>query len=203
MRHGEDPRVDAYIAKAADFAKPILKHLRQLVHAGCPGVVETMKWGMPHFDHKGILCGMAAFKAHSSFGFWKGELILGRHQGGADGEGMGHFGKITSLADLPDDKTLLGCIRRAVALNDAGVMKPGRPRSQVKPNLVVPAYFTAALKKNKTALATFAAFSYSHKKEYVEWITEAKRAETRARRIATAMDWLAHGKARNWKYANG
>jgi hypothetical protein len=192
-----DPRIDAYIAKAADFAKPILTHLRKLVHAADPDVAETMKWGMPFFEHKGLLCNMAAFKAHCSFGFWKGELILGRSQGG---DGMGHFGRITSLADLPSDKVLASYIKKAIALNEAGVKKAVPPRSKVKKELVVPDYFTGALRKNKKALATFEGFSYSHKKEYVEWITEAKREETRANRIATALAWLSQGKARNWKY---
>src|ERR1041385_1770035 len=193
----KDPRIDAYIAKAADFAKPILTHLRKLIHAADPDAVETMKWSMPHFEHKGIVCGMAAFKAHCSFGFWKGELILGRSQGG---DGMGHFGRITWLADLPSDKVLTSYIKKAVTLNEAGVKKAVLPRSKVKKELVVPDYFTGALRKNKKALATFEGFSYSHKKEYVEWITEAKREETRANRIATALAWLSQGKARNWKY---
>ena len=198
----KDPRIDAYIAKAADFAQPILTHLRELVHAGCPDVQETMKWSMPHFDYKGMFCGMAAFKEHCSFGFWKGQLIMGRSQRSVDGEGMGHFGKIASLADLPGDNVLLGYIKKAVALNDAGVKKPKPPGSKVKQKLVVPDYFTAALKKNKKALATFEGFSYSHKKEYVEWITEAKRDETRTQRVTTALQWLAQGKSRHWKYAD-
>ena len=197
----KDPRIDAYIAKSGDFAKPILKHIRKLVHAACPDVEETMKWSFPHFDHKGMLCSMAAFKQHCSFGFWKGELILGKGPGGADGEGMGHFGRLTSLADLPSDKALLGYIRKAVELNEAGVKKPAPPRPKVRKELVVPDYFTAVLKKNKKALATFEGFSYSHKKEYVEWITEAKQEETRARRMKTTLEWLAQGKPRHWKYA--
>lgn len=198
----QDPRVDAYIAKSADFAKPILKHLRALVHRGCPEVVETLKWGMPSFGYKGMLCGMAAFKQHCSFGFWKGELILHQKPGGMADAGMGHFGRITSLADLPGARTLLGYVKQAAALNDAGVKKPGRPKPKGKTQLVVPDYFTAAMKKNKKTLATFQAFSYSHKKAYLEWITEAKREETRAERLKTALEWLAQGKARNWKYAN-
>jgi hypothetical protein len=198
----KDLRVDAYIADAADFAQPILKHLRKLVHAGCPDVIETLKWGMPFFEHQGTLCHMAAFKQHCSFGFWKGKLIFGRRPGGLDGEGMGHFGRITSLDDLPNEKTLLGYIKQAVALNEAGVKKPTPPKSKVKQELVVPDYFLTLLKNNPKALATFEAFSHSHKKEYVEWITEAKREETRAKRIHTALKWLAQGKARNWKYEN-
>jgi len=198
----KDPRVDAYIAKAADFAKPILTHIRKLVHAGCPEVVEAMKWSFPNFDHKGIMCSMAAFKQHCTFGFWKSELILGST--GAENEAMGHFGRITSLGDLPKDKVLLGYIKKAAELNEAGIKKPAPVRSKVKKELVVPDYFMATLKKNKKknkkALATFDNFSYSHRKEYVEWITEAKREETRAKRMATTLEWLAKGKSRNWKY---
>ena len=197
-----DPRVDAYIVKSADFAKPILKHIRKTVHAACPQVEETMKWSFPHFDFKGILCSMAAFKEHCSFGFWKGELILGHGPGGADGEGMGHFGRLTAVSDLPNDKVLLAYIRKAGELNEAGVKKPVPLRPKVGKELSVPDYFTAALKKNKKAGATFEDFSYSHKKEYVEWITEAKQEETRSRRIKTALEWLAQGKPRHWKYAN-
>jgi hypothetical protein len=198
----KDTRIDAYIAKSADFAKPILKHIRKLVHASCPQVEEKMKWSFPHFDCKGMLCSMAAFKGHCSFGFWKGELILGQGPGGADGEGMGHFGRLTAVSDLPGDKVLLGYIQKAVKLNEAGVKKPVAPRPEARKQLVVPDYFTAALKKNKKALAAFEGFSNSHKKEYVEWITEAKQEEARARRLQTALQWLAEGKSRNWKYTN-
>lgn len=198
--HTKDPRIDAYIAKSADFAKPILTHLRKLVHTACPQVGEKIKWSFPHFDYKGMMCSMAAFKEHCSFGFWKGELILGKAPGGADGEGMGHFGRLASLSDLPSDKALLGYIRKAVELNDAGVKKPTPPRPKTRKELVLPDYFTAALKKNKKALATFKGFTYSHRKEYVEWITEAKQEGTRARRMQTTLEWLAEGKSRNWEY---
>lgn len=198
----KDLRIDAYIAKSANFAKPILKHIRKLVHIAGPQVEEKMKWSFPHFDYKGMMCSMAAFKAHCSFGFWKGELIVGQGPGGTDGEGMGHFGRLTAVSDLPSDKVLLGYIRKAVELNEAGVKKPVPPRSKARKELIVPDYFTAALKKNKKALATFEGFGYSHKKEYVEWITEAKQEETRSRRMETTLDWLAQGKPRHWKYAN-
>ena len=196
----KDPRVDAYIAKAAPFAQPILKHLRKIVHAGCRDVEETLKWSMPHFDYKGILCGMAAHKQHCSFGFWRGaELALGKTR--ADSDGMGHFGRITSLADLPDEGTLIGYVRKAVELKDAGVKQPKAPaRKRDAAALEVPDYFSAALRTNKKAQQAFDAFSYSHRREYLEWVTEAKREETRDSRLATAIEWLAEGKSRNWKY---
>ena len=200
----KDPRVDAYIAKSADFAKPVLTHLRNLIHAGCPDVEETMKWSFPNFMYKGILCSMAAFKQHCTFGFWKHKLIFPKSKGAGNAadEAMGQFGRISALSDLPKDKVLIEWIKEAVRLNDEGIKLPPRPKSKVKKELVVPEFFMAALKKNKKALTTFENFSYSHKKDYVEWITEAKGEDTRKRRLETAIEWLAEGKSRNWKYAN-
>jgi uncharacterized protein YdeI (YjbR/CyaY-like superfamily) len=196
-----DPRIDAYIAKSADFAKPILEHLRELVHAGCPQVEETVKWSAPHFVHRGMLCNMAAFKQHCSFGFWNGELVLGKSPGGAAGEGMGQFGRITALSDLPPDKMLIGHIRQAVRLNEAGIKRSAPARSREKRELRIPPDFAAALKNRPKALAAFEQFSPSHKREYVEWITEAKREATRKERLVTAIEWMAEGKPRYWKYA--
>ena len=195
----KDPRIDAYIAKSAEFAKPILKRLRKVVHAGCPDVVETMKWSMPHFDHKGVMCGMAAFKQHCAFGFWKADLILEPGQT-AEKSGMGSFGSIHSLSDLPSEKTLVGYVKKAAALNEAGVKAPGRTQPKKRKPLPMPDYFTAALKKNAKARKTFENFSPSHRREYIEWVTEAKREETRKERLVKSLKWLADGKARNWKY---
>jgi uncharacterized protein YdeI (YjbR/CyaY-like superfamily) len=195
----KDPRVDAYIAKSADFAKPILKHLRKVVHAGCPGVQETLKWSMPHFDYKGVMCGMGAFKEHCVFGFWKAELILDRDKT-AEKTAMGSFGCIRSLADLPGEKTLLGYVKKAAALNDAGIKAPWQTKRTKKKPFTVPDYFTAALKKNAKARKTFEDFSPSHRREYVEWVGEAKREETRQQRLAKSIEWLSEGKPRNWKY---
>lgn len=199
----KDSRVDAYIAKSADFAKPILAHIRELVHQACPEVEETMKWSMPFFTYKGMLCHMAAFKGHCAMGFWKSALVMGK-KGPTNGSdsAMGQFGKISALADLPSDKKMLGYIKEAKRLNDEGIKKPEKPKAKGPKELVVPTELTAELKNNKKALATFESFSYSHKKEYVEWITEAKREETKAQRLATTMAWLSEGKPRNWKYAN-
>lgn len=193
-----DARIDAYIAKSADFAKPILKHLRGLVHEGCPGVEETIKWSMPHFDCAGgPLAGMAAFQAHCAFGFWKGSLIV---PGGK--EAMGQFGRITSLADLPKDRVLLGYVRKAARLNEEGVKVP-RPVKHPKKPIPMPADLAAALKKNAKARATFEGFSPSHKRDYLEWITEAKAEATRKKRLSTAIEWMSEGKPRNWKYMRG
>jgi uncharacterized protein YdeI (YjbR/CyaY-like superfamily) len=194
-----DARIDAYISKSAEFAQPILAHIRKVTHAACPEVEETMKWSFPHFLYKGMLCSMAAFKEHCSLGFWKGDLIFGKE---GSGEAMGHFGRITTLSDLPSEKKLAGYIKKAMHLNEQGVKVPARAKNKERAPLVVPADLTAALSKSKKAQVTFDAFSYSHKKEYVEWITEAKRPETRAERIKTTAKWLSEGKSRNWKYEN-
>ena len=197
----KDPRVDAYIARSAVFAKPILKHIRRLVHAGCPEVEETIKWQFPSFMYKGLLCGMAAFKEHCTFGFWKHALIVKSNRKEEEG-GMGQFGRITSLSDFPSDKVLLGYIKEAMRLNDEGIKVPKPTQPKKRKELAVPDYLSAALKRNKKAFETFENFSYSHKKEYVEWLTKAKRDETREKRLETTIAWLAEGKPRNWKYMN-
>jgi uncharacterized protein YdeI (YjbR/CyaY-like superfamily) len=192
-----DPRVDAYIARSADFAKPILTHLRRLVHKTCPDVEETIKWGFPHFLHQGILCGMAAFKRHCALIIWQPEAR--KSLGAEKSKGaMGHLGKITQLTDLPSDATIARTLKQAMKLNAAGV-KRKVVRSPAKP-LVVPAYIKQALKKNSQALATFNRFSPGQRKEYVEWVEGAKREETRAERLKTMLEWLTEGKTRNWKY---
>lgn len=197
----KDPRIDAYIAKSADFAKPILAHIRDVVHSTCPEVEETMKWSMPTFMHHGILCGMAAFKAHAAFNIWKGSEIVGTD---GEREAMGQFGRITTLSDLPSKKVLAGFIRKAMARNESGVKSPAA-RKPASARKVVPTTpppdFKAALDANAKARATFDAFSPSNRKEYIEWIIDAKRDETRQRRLRDAIVMLAEGKTRNWKYS--
>ncbi len=195
----KDTRIDTYIGKSADFAKPILNRLRKLVHAGCPDVEETLKWGHPSFMYRGILCGIAAFKEHCTFGFWKGSLIVGNNKGKTR-EAMGQFGRLTKLSELPADTVLIGYVKEAVKLNDAGVKLPARARPKERKPLVIPTYFKSALKKNKKALSMFQSFNYGNKKEYIEWITEAKTQETRERRLEMALEWMSEGKIRNWKY---
>ena len=197
-----DPRIDAYVEKKADFAKPVLKHLRQLVHKACPGVEETIKWGMPYFDYKGnALCGMAAFKEHCTFLFWKARLlkdpkkILQVEERGA----MGNFDRITSLKDLPSDKILIAYIKEAAKLNENDIKLPPRKKAAVV-ELKMPLDFAAALKKNKKAQTVFQNFPEGKKKEYIVWITEAKTEPTKIKRIETAVEWIAEGKGRNWKY---
>lgn len=193
------PLVDAYVAKSQPFARPILEHLRNVVHATCPEAVEEMKWSMPHFTYHGMLAGMAAFKEHCTFGFWKAKLIM--EQDAVSREAMGHFGCIQSLDDLPSKRTLAGYVRKAMKLNEEGVKVPRKPRAGVAKPVAVPDDFAAALRRNRKAREAFESFSPSHRREYIEWITEAKRAETRERRLATTIEWLEEGKPRHWKYA--
>jgi uncharacterized protein YdeI (YjbR/CyaY-like superfamily) len=196
-----DKKVDAYIAKSAPFAKEILEHLREIVHKACPEVEETIKWGFPHFEYKGILCSMAAFKAHCAFGFWKGAImqdpkkvmtIIGKTS-------MGSFDRITSIGDLPSEKIMIAYIKEAKTLNENDIKLPDRAKSKTV-SFETPEYFLKALKKNKKASETFQAFSNSNKKDYVEWITEAKTESTREKRMETSIKWIAEGKIRNWKY---
>ena len=190
-----DARVDRYIEKSAEFAKPILNHIRELVHSVCPDVEETVKWGFPHFMYKGILCSMAAFKHHCAFGFWKGTLVFKSIPGVKKRETMGHLGRITTIADLPGRKTVTRCIIEAVRLNETGTKLPRKAKPPRK-ELVVPDDLAAGLKKNKKALATFARFTYSQRKEYIQWITGAKTEVTRAKRLKTALDWMGTGSMR-------
>ena len=197
--------IDAYIAKAADFAKPILLHIRELVHKACPDVEEKMKWSMPFFDYKGeMLCHMASFKQHAVMGFWKAALIKDAVlvENAKKETAMGHLGRITSLKDMPSDKKITAWIKEAMILTDKGIKLPAKvkPTQKEKKELTVPDYFTKALAKNKKAKLVFENFAYSHKKEYLQWITEAKTEETRNKRMTAALELIAEGKGRNWKY---
>jgi uncharacterized protein YdeI (YjbR/CyaY-like superfamily) len=195
-----DKRVDAYIKNSPEFAKPILRHLRALIHATCPDAEETIKWRMPSFMYHGILCGMAAFKHHCAFGLFKHKLVFDDKDKSISAEAMGQFGRITALSELPPDKIIARYIRKGMDLNENGVKLPRTPTK--KRALTVPSDLSAALKKNKRALAVFEKFAPSHKREYIEWITDAKRDETRTKRLAQAVEWMAEGKPRNWKYMN-
>jgi uncharacterized protein YdeI (YjbR/CyaY-like superfamily) len=193
-----DARVDAYIEKAEDFARPILVHLRKLVHAACPDVEETIKWTFPNFLFKGILCSMAGFKRHCTFGFWHPVMRRELIKGGPT-RGMGQFGRITSMEDLPPDGVTTKYIREAMKLADVGV-KVSRKRPMKREPLKIPAILTRALKANPKSLANFKAMSFSHQKEYVQWISEAKQEETRERRVRKAVAMISQGKSQNWKY---
>lgn len=203
MKSNRDPRIDAFIARAAPFARPILEHVRALVHRASPEIEETLKWSMPAYTYRGaIVCITGAFKAHCSFIFWHAEMrkIAGRDSGKAD-DAMGVFGRIESLADLPSEAKLLRYLKTALQLVETGVPARSASRGKPKPAPAMPADLKSALKKNAKADATFAKFSPSHRREYIEWINEAKRDETRQKRLATTIEWLAAGKPRNWKYA--
>lgn len=195
-----DPRIDAYIERAAPFAQPILRALRDAVHAACPQVEESIRWSMPSFSHAGaILCQMAAFKQHASFGYWKHALVMGE---GVERDGMGSYGKMASLKDLPPQKRLLADLRKAMKLNEDGIKAPVVRKATAAAVADIPADLAAALKQDKAAKATFDAFPPGCRREYIQWITEAKREETRAKRLAQTIEWLAEGKRRNWKYEN-
>jgi len=192
-----DKRVDAYVANAADFAKPILERLRAVVHEGCPDCEETLKWGHPSFMYNGILCGMIAFKERCALHFWKSAILA--PNGENDPEWQALLYHMKNVSDIPPKKTLLPLIKRAMELNETGAKVP-KAAAKPKRERTMPPVFMAAIKKNKKALAAFDNFSPSHKREYIEWITDAKAEATRDRRIAQAVEWMAEGKSRNWKY---
>lgn len=194
-----DARIDAYIANSAGFARPILEHLRAQVHAACPDVEEAIKWGMPHFTWNGrILCQMAAFKQHVAFGFWHGTAVTGESD--AADQAMGQLGRITALGDLPGKRQLAGWIKQARVLIEQGAKPPALQPTARKPPPEVPEDLSRALCGNKTAATFFESLPPGGKREYVEWLTEAKREDTRQRRLAQAVEWMAEGKTRHWKY---
>lgn len=185
-----DKRIDDYINNAAEFAQPILSHIRKLIHQHCPEVEETMKWSFPHFDYKGMMCHMAAFKNHCSFGFWKTSLMTEQLQSD----------KITSLKEMPADKKIVAAIREAMLLNEKDIKIPKKGFASIKKEVEVPQELKLALSKNKPAKEVFEKFSPSHRKEYIEWIADAKTESTRSKRVDTTIEWLTEGKSRHWKY---
>lgn len=192
-----DPRVDAYIEKSAEFAQPVLHYLREQVHENCPQVEEAIKWGMPHFMYHGMFCGMAAFKQHCAFGFWKSQGTL---LDGAKEDAMGQFGRITSLKDLPNKTAFKKLIKAAMALKENPPTLAKKVARTKKPELPMPEILDKALKRDKHARTTFENFSPSHQREYIEWILEAKTEATRDKRLATTLAYLGEGKTRHWKY---
>ncbi|MEO8447929.1 MAG: YdeI/OmpD-associated family protein [bacterium] len=198
----KDNIVDVYIEKSADFAKPILIHIRKLVHDTCPDAEEKMKWSFPHFDYKGeMMCSMAAFKQHCAFGFWKASLMKNSQKIFAKygKTAMGNLGQIQSIKDLPSDKILIASIKEAMKLNEDGI-KVKKSKSVQKAESIIPDYLQTALEKNKNANNTFNSFSPANKREYIDWLGEAKTEATRNKRMATALEWMSEGKSRNWKY---
>ncbi len=196
-----NPAITTYITRAQPFAQPILNHIRALVHMACPKVEEKIKWGMPFFDYKGPMCNLAAFKQHCSFGFWKASLMSDPIlvETAKSEVAMGHLGKITSLKDLPSDKKIMTYINEAMLLNEAG-KKVVKVKSTKSITYVVPDYIVIAIKQNKKAFATFEAFAPSHKKEYAQWIDEAKTETTKSKRLLKAIENMEEGKPYNWQY---
>jgi uncharacterized protein YdeI (YjbR/CyaY-like superfamily) len=200
---GRISAVDAYISKAADFAQPVLRHLREVLHEGAPGVVEEMKWSRPFFVYKGVILGnISAFKEHCSFGLWGPEVSSAlRDEGAAKANGMGTFGKIASVDELPSRKKLVGYVKLGAKAIDVGERTKTWSRPKVaKGDVVVPEVLAAALKKNKAAEKKFETMTPGAKREYCDWISEAKREATREQRVETAVAWIGEGKSRNWKY---
>ncbi len=197
---GKSAHIDAYIERSSPPFRSLCLKLRDLIHEACPDIKETIKWGFPHFEYEGIVCSFATFKEHMSFGFWKGD-ILDDPQGLLAGVGKTQMGamRIETPDDLPPDDVLVTLIKQAVRLNVEGIKVP-QPRSSPPGDLQIPAYLLEALAAHPAAKATFEGFSYSNKKEYVEWIASAKREQTRRQRLETALEWMAEGKPRNWKY---
>jgi uncharacterized protein YdeI (YjbR/CyaY-like superfamily) len=197
-----DPRIDAYIEKSADFAKPILRHIRQVVHQASPLITETVKWGMPFFDYKGPVCMMAAFKQHLGFGFWKASRLNDPDhllQGSDEEAAAGSFGRIATLSDLPSDKALMGFVQQMITINESGIKESKKP-SAPKAELAMPADFDQLLRGKLAAMDNYEKFSPSKKREYLEWFEEAKSEATREKRMQQALEWIAEGKSRNWKY---
>ncbi|MGY3266917.1 YdeI/OmpD-associated family protein [Lysobacter sp. HA35] len=194
-----DPRVDTYIENAAPFARPLLERLRRDMHAACAELDESIRWARPVFMHKGrLIAGMAAFKQHASFGYWRGGEVVGEPRN----DGMGQFGQLRSLDDLPSSADIAEQVRRAIALVETDVPKPTRARTP-RPALEMPDVMRDALDAHPVARRHFDAFSPSQRRDYIEWIVEAKRDDTRARRLAQAIEWLAEGKPRHWKHLGG
>ena len=191
-----DPRLDAYIERSADFAHPILTYLRSVIHEACPTVEETIKWSAPFYMYEGILCSTPAFKRHCAMIMWKGRLLPK-----ADAKYVAtELRKISSLADLPSRKKLAGYIKALMKMNEDGTKSARRSRPKFTKPLVIPTELKRAIARNSKAKAAFAEFPPSHKREYADWIADAKRPETRDRRIKTAVEMIAEGKSRNWKY---
>ncbi len=197
-----DSKVDVYIEKAGEFARPILIHLRNLVHTACPDVKETIKWGFPHFEYKGMLCHMAAFKKHCSFGFWKAALINESAQflNSLGLQGIDHFDRISTMQDLPADSVLISYIKEAMRLNEEEIKMPKKKIDTNRLAVSIPDAFKKALDADAKANQVFEKASPSFRKEYIEWIADAKTDLTRDKRIATALEWISEGKGRNWKY---
>lgn len=194
---------DAYTEKAADYAVPILVKIRKVMHKACPDVQETMKWGAPHFEHQGILAGVAVLKKQVRFVFWKGKQLsdpkgLLEVIGNTDMAAM----RIEKLSELPSERVLMQYIKEALRLNKAAASAPQKRAKRLKANrsISAPTDLMAALKRNKKALGMFESFSYSNRKDYVEWIEDAKRGATREKRIQQAVEWMGERKPRNWKY---
>lgn len=198
-----NPKFGEYIAKSADFAKPILTHLRQLIHDTCPDVDEIMKWSIPHFDYKGeMMCILAAYGHHCSFTFWKADLMSDQklRKNVDPKQPLGYMSKLTSLSDLPSDAGLIAYIKEAMALNENGVKLVIKRKTEAPAVIEVPDYFAEKLAANPVAKEIFESKSASFRKDYLVWIIDAKTDATRQKRMEESLEWIAEGKGRFWKY---
>lgn len=195
-------QIDDYILKAQPFAQPILHHLRKLIHDACPQVEEKIKWGMPCFDYHGIMCNFASFKQHCTFGFWKAALMKDQSlmENAAKENSMGHLGRITDIKLLPSDRKINAYIKEAMLLNEKGIKVQRIKNNKAIDQESEPEYMLKALRSDKKVLANYESFSPSCKREYIEWVTEAKTELTRTKRLQQAILWIKEGKKRNWKY---
>lgn len=201
--HRANPKIDEYIGSAPAFAQPVAAHLRFLLHTACPRVVETIKWGIPHFDcHGEMMCVFAAATRHCSFTFLKQEIMSDprlRANPGLPAQKR-FLGKLTSLSDLPQDPELVAFIKEAMVLNEQGVKLPER-ESKGSKEVAVPEEFARRLNADSAARDVFEAKPQSFRKEYLLWIADAKTDTTRQKRIDTSLEWIAAGKGRFWQYA--
>ena len=183
-----NPKVDAYIDKQQDFAKPILKHVRKLAHEALPRAEEALKWGVPYFTVNGKnAVGMAAFKKHASVMVCSTETA---------GGGMGNFGKLTDVSQLPGDEELIRQFRESAE----AVQSPETSQPKTKPVLAMPDDLASAIADTPSAQEVFDGFTDAQRRDYIEWVMSAKRQPTREKRVATAAEWIGEGKKRNWKY---
>ena len=192
--------IDEYIEKAAPFAKPILSHIRELIHEAWPEIEETIKWKVPVYEYKGIVCATGAFKTHCAFNFFKAKLMKDPYHVFSEqfSDAAGQFGKLLTVSDLPSDSILREYIQEAAKLNTDKIKGPAKKKEDA--DHLIPNDLSIALKNNPIAQKQFETMSLGYKKEYIDWLLDAKMDATRQKRLETAIEWIAEGKPRNWKY---
>src|SRR5438270_1264994 len=179
--------VNDSLANAPEGTRPILVRLRRIFRQASPKLEEAIKWGVPCYLFKGPVGGFAAYKQHVSWGLWKSRAL--NDPEGLLGRGVSVMaGKITKVSEIPPAAKIIALIEQVIALNEAGIKSPKPPEPEL------PADFAAAMKKAGKAARHYAAFTPARKWQYVNWVTQAKRAETRAKRIEIAVERIGEGK---------